>query len=187
MGDGRSARCGVACFGREVAPRCRKPRTRVTTLRRGKLCGSNSRSILNTAILQYVMSYVRQTPAPPLQSQAGHAETRRSSARNGGERAKPLSLRSHDANFGLTYLDPLGNGAQAIPPIAAPIHPDPMPCHPGKAAHSGGRHRPIAGAFEDGLSPLGIDLGLIAEPLQADDALLQRRSGRSATPDSIAS
>ncbi len=111
---------------------------------------------------------------PPLQSQAGHANSRRFPSGNGGERAQQLSFRSHDANFGLSDLDPLGEGAQVIPPITVPVEPDALPGHVGEPAHGGGRHRPIAGAFEHGLRPLGIDLRLVAKRLQTRDTVFQR-------------
>ena len=99
------------------------------------------------------------------------------SSGNGRKRAKQLPLRSHDANFGLGDLDPLGEGMQVIPPIAAAVEADALPRHVGEPAHRGGRHRLIAGAFDYGLRPLGIDLRLVAERLQTGDAVFQRRIG----------
>ncbi|WP_156140964.1 hypothetical protein [Sphingomonas sp. 37zxx] len=64
-----------------------------------------------------------------------------------------------------------------IPPITAPVELDALARHVGEPAHGGGRHRLIAGAFEHGLRPLGIDLCLIAERLQPGDAVFQRRIG----------
>ncbi|WP_197535595.1 hypothetical protein [Pararhodospirillum photometricum] len=65
-----------------------------------------------------------------------------------------------------------------IPPITAPVETDALPRHVRETAHGGGCHRPIAGAFEHGLRPFGIDLRLVAERLQSGDAVLQRRIGQ---------
>jgi hypothetical protein len=88
-----------------------------------------------------------------------------------GERAEQPSLRSHDANFGL------GDGAQMIPLIAAPVELDALPRNFGEPGDRCGCDELIAGTFERGLRPLGIDLRLVSEGLQTEDAA-QRRIGQ---------
>lgn len=60
-------------------------------------------------------------------------------------------------------LDALGKGAQVIPPIAAPILPEPFAGRDRELAQGGRRHGHLAGAFELGLRPFGIGLRLIAQ------------------------
>ncbi len=50
---------------------------------------------------------------------------------------------------------PLGESAQVIPPIAAPVEPDALPSHLREPAHRGGRDGLISGAFEHRLCPFG--------------------------------
>jgi len=49
-----------------------------------------------------------------------NAERRRFPSRSGHERSQQFRFRSHDADFGVCAFDALGEGAQVIPPIAAP-------------------------------------------------------------------
>ena len=59
--------------------------------------------------------------------------------------------------------------------IAATVDPDPLARRPGELLDHRGRDRLLPGAFHHRVGALGVGLGLIADRLQAGDALLQRR------------
>ena len=59
--------------------------------------------------------------------------------------------------------------------IAAAVDPDALAGGPGEFLDHGGRDRLLARAFRHRLGAVGVGLGLIADRLQAGDALLQRR------------
>ena len=62
-----------------------------------------------------------------------------------------------------------------IAAIAAAFNPDPLAGRPGELLDHGGRDCLLPRAFRHRLCALGVGLGLIADRLQASDALLQRR------------
>ncbi|WP_025031611.1 hypothetical protein [Nitratireductor aquibiodomus] len=62
-----------------------------------------------------------------------------------------------------------------IPPVAAFAAPDALACAAGETMDHRGADGAVAGAFEQRLRAVGIDLGLIADDLEAGDALRKRR------------
>jgi hypothetical protein len=59
--------------------------------------------------------------------------------------------------------------------VAAPIDPHPVPGRLSELAKHLRRDGMMGRAFEHGLRPLGIGLGLIPSRVEADNAILQRR------------
>nr|WP_307022188.1 hypothetical protein [Ancylobacter polymorphus] len=82
-------------------------------------------------------------------------------------------FRSHDANLVIGDLDALGEGAQVIPPIAAPFHPQAAARRIGQRVDHVGGDCLIAAAVERHLNPFGIGGGLIPDRLQTGDAILE--------------
>ncbi|WP_030540348.1 MULTISPECIES: hypothetical protein [Alphaproteobacteria] len=62
-----------------------------------------------------------------------------------------------------------------IPPIAALAAPDAFACATRKSPDHGRGDGAVAGAVEQGLRPVGVGPGLIADDLEAGDAFLERR------------
>ncbi|MCQ9156275.1 hypothetical protein JZX93_11965 [Acidomonas methanolica] len=93
----------------------------------------------------------------------------------GNKRLQQLRFRSHDANCVVCDLDALRQRAQMIPPIAALRAPDALACASCESLDHGGGDGAVAGAVEQGLRPVGVGPGLIADDLEAGDALLECR------------
>ncbi len=64
---------------------------------------------------------------------------------------------------------------KVVASVAAALDPDPLPRGPGELLDHRGRDRLLPCALRHRLGTLGVYLGLIADCLQASDALLQRR------------
>nr|WP_312826823.1 hypothetical protein [Brucella anthropi] len=62
-----------------------------------------------------------------------------------------------------------------IPPIAAPFEPHALACSFRKPPDHRRADRLLACAIEHGFSPFCVQFGLVADDLEADDALLERR------------
>ena len=62
-----------------------------------------------------------------------------------------------------------------VAPIAAAVDPDPLAGGSGEFLDHGGRDRLLARAVRHRLGAIGVGPGLVAEGLQAGDALPQRR------------
>ncbi|WP_369523255.1 hypothetical protein [Brucella anthropi] len=62
-----------------------------------------------------------------------------------------------------------------IPPITAFAAPDAFPCAAGKSFDHRGADGTVTGAVEQGLRSVGIGSRLIADDLEASDALFERR------------
>ncbi len=86
-----------------------------------------------------------------------------------------IALRSHDADFSVRDLDPLGQRAKVFAAIAAAVDPDALAGGSGEFLDHGGRDRLLPRAFRHRLGAVGVGLGLIADCLQAGNALLQGR------------
>jgi hypothetical protein len=93
----------------------------------------------------------------------------------GHKRPQKLGFRPHDADGVVCDLHALRQGAQMIPPIAALAAPDALPRPAGKAVDHGRADGVVAGAVQQGLSPVGVRPGLVADDLEAGDALLEGR------------
>jgi hypothetical protein len=95
-------------------------------------------------------------------------------AGGGGGRSEKIALRSHDADFAVCDLDTLGQRAKVFAPVAA-VDPDALAGGSREFLDHGGRDRLLARAFRQRLGAVGVSLGLIADGLEAGDALLQGR------------
>ncbi|MDZ7896252.1 MAG: hypothetical protein U5M50_15580 [Sphingobium sp.] len=82
-------------------------------------------------------------------------------------------LRSHDANLVVRDLDALGEGAQVIPPIAAPFHPQTAARRVGQRVDHVSGDRLVACIVERGLYPVGVGRGLIPDRLETGDTVLE--------------
>jgi hypothetical protein len=94
-------------------------------------------------------------------------------ARN--KRLQQLRFRSHDANCIVSDLDALCQSAQVIAPITALVAANALPRAARKPCDHCGTERAVAGAFEQCLSAVGVNPGLIAENLEAGNTLLECR------------
>ena len=118
---------------------------------------------------------MRQTPHPPIQNRTANAGRSRRYARAGGKGSEQIPLRSYDADFLVGDFDALGERTEMVATVTTALDPHTLPCRPGELAHHLRRDCLLAGAFEDGLSALGICLRLIARCLEAGDTVSQRR------------
>jgi hypothetical protein len=87
--------------------------------------------------------------------------------------AQQFRLRSDDANFLVGDLDALSQRAQMIAAVAAIFQPDALVGHAGEGFDHIRAESLIAGMIERGLGALGIRLRLVADGLEASDALFQ--------------
>src|SRR5487761_1133996 len=110
--------------------------------------------------------------SPPIQNRTANAAGRRFYARDGGERPEQVALRSHDADFTVRHLDPLGQRPQVIAAIAAAVEPDPLAGSSGELPDHGGGDGLLARTFQHDLGAFGIGLGLIPNRFEAGDTLL---------------
>jgi hypothetical protein len=119
----------------------------------------------------------RQLGGPSLrqdQNRTANAWHSRFYARSGGERSEQIALRSHDADFAVSDLHTLGQGAPMFAAIAA-VDPEALTGGCSEFLDHGGRDRPLARALSHRVGAIGVGLGLVADGVQADDALLERR------------
>ena len=132
--------------------------------------------------------WVRIPPLPPIQNRTANAGRSRFYARGGGERSEQIALRSHDADFAVRDLDPLGQRAKVFAAIAAAVDPDALAGGRGELLDHGGRDRLLPRAFQPspgrGRRRPGPDRG---SPSGRRCAPSSAGSSRSATPVSMAS
>jgi len=67
----------------------------------------------------------RIVPGAPFRCKNGHSKTCGFCARGSDKRAQEHAFRSHDANFFRVHLDALGQRAQVVPAVTAPVGPHP--------------------------------------------------------------
>ena len=115
--------------------------------------------------------WVRIPPLPPLQSLSGHCVY--ATARH--QRLKQPGLRSHDPDLAGIDLDALSQRAQMVAAIASTFQPDTLTRCRGELSQHLRRDGLLPRVLEHGLRPVGIHLGLIADGLEAVDAVFQRR------------
>ena len=118
--------------------------------------------------------WVRIPPHPPVQNRTANAGRSRFYAVGGGKRSEQIAFRSHDPHLLLGHLHPLSQGAKVFAPIAAAVDPDALAGSPGEPLQHGGRDRLLPHTFGQRLGAVGVGLGLIADGLQACDALRER-------------
>ena len=118
---------------------------------------------------------VRIPPSPPLQNRTANAGRSRFYACRGGEGLKQIALRADDADLAVCDLDALGERAEVVAAIAAAVDPDPLACGPGESLDHCGVIACWLDAFQHRGGALGVGLRLVADRLEACDALLQRR------------
>ncbi|AJE46465.1 hypothetical protein [Celeribacter indicus] len=87
------------------------------------------------------------------------------------KRPQQFRFRSHDANCVIRHLDTLRQSAEVIPPIAALTVPDTIACDLRELPDHRRADSAVAGAVEQRLRPVGVRPRLIADDLEAGDAL----------------
>nr|WP_245427392.1 hypothetical protein [Roseiarcus fermentans] len=86
-----------------------------------------------------------------------------------------IAFRADDADLAVGDLDTLGERAEMVPAIAAAVDPDPLACRPGEPLYHLRRDRLLARRLQHRGGTRGVGLRLVADRLQARNALLQRR------------
>src|SRR5262245_48690386 len=87
------------------------------------------------------------------------------------QRLEQTGLRSHHPDYAGIDLDALGERAQVVAAIAAAFEPDAPARRAGEGAEHLRRDRLAPRVLKHGLGALGIGLGLIANDLEAVDAV----------------
>ncbi|HVZ08603.1 hypothetical protein [Rhodopila sp.] len=84
---------------------------------------------------------------------------------------KQIAFRADDADLAVGDLDPLGERPEVVATVAAAVDPDPLACRPGELLDHLWRDRLLTRRLQHRGSTRGVGLRLVADRLQAHDAL----------------